>query len=369
MNIDKIYKKYEEIECDLYDLMEGMKYWECPDLIVKEKEIPEDLKLVEVFEKKDVAPLNGGNNSRLHEYIVEYYLHDDENELNPNEFIPLVPKKFVTYQKENYFPGLTKITLIFGQKIRKENDWRFTDKINVQKDEAYFLYDYSNQQYKQVNPKKDEWIDRMYERELIRKEAVKFILFYRELKDVIWIKKQNPFDPSLFLYQFSSEINEMDQKTFIETMNFFLTLSQKYIYILSFFGSITQQQFQYLLKAIEKQQERQYRCYEYIILEEENLIYELKEILNLPNNHPFADTRYKMERLLMPRKERIEDINAYNYMEGYVFIDAEGEGCCYPNLSEITRKLSLYNMAGNEESEKEIEKRIIGIAKRQIDKK
>ncbi|MEH7120981.1 hypothetical protein V7128_26765, partial [Neobacillus vireti] len=345
-----------------------MKYWECPDLIVEEKALPKELMTKEAFEKKEISPLNGGVNSRLHENIVEYYVFDDDDAITGSEFIPLITKKFVTYEKQSFFPGLHKITLIYGQKQRKNSDWRFTERINVQKDEAFFLYDYTNKQYRQVNPEKSEWMERMYERELIRKEAIKFILYYQELKEFIWLRKQNPINKNLFVHQFSKEINELDQKLFIETMNFFLKLSVKYIFVLQYFGLITKDEYHYLFLALERQKERQNKCYEYIVLEEENLVHELKEFLNLPNTHPFYETRYRMERLLVPRKERIEDLTPFNYMEGYIYIDTE-KGICYPNISEITRKTNLYEMAGNKDSEKEIEKRIIDIAKKQENKK
>lgn len=363
LKLNELLMKYDEMSLDLCDLMEWMRGWNCPDLKIEERQIPEELKTIEAFEKKNIAPLTGGELSRLHENVVEYYIYDSENE---SEFLPLIPQKFVTYEKEYFAPGMVKITLIYGQKIRKENDFRFTDKINVHKDPSYFLYDYNTNQYKQVNPKKNEWIEELAEREEIRKKSVEFIYYYKDLKNSIWLKKQNPFDKGQYIYQFSPEINSLNNKEFIETINFFLNLSEDYLYVLQFFGSITKNEYNYLLKAIDKQKEYNNKTYEYIILEEEKLLDEFTDVLNLPKQNPFLDTKIKMARLLTPREERLDVITPANYYKGYIYIDTANNKL-YPNLGELERKVNVFQMAANAESEKEIINKILDTA-RQVEK-
>lgn len=92
MNLDKLFEEYEKIDCEIYELIEYMKDWNCPDLIVEEKQIPEELKKKPAFDKKEISPLNGGKKSRLHENIVEYFVHEDIGEYNP-----LLSKKYTKY--------------------------------------------------------------------------------------------------------------------------------------------------------------------------------------------------------------------------------------------------------------------------------
>ncbi|PLS01941.1 hypothetical protein [Neobacillus cucumis] len=356
MNLDKLFDKYEEIEYTLNDLIEYMKDIQYPDLIVEEKQIPQELKKIEALEKKDIAPLTGGEKSRLHENIVEYYVFDRDE-----DFTPLIPQKYVSYEKEKLAPGLFVVTSEYGIKGRK-GDYRFTEKVNVQKDKSYFLYE--NNQYSQVNPQKQQWLDRLAEREELRKQSVEFIYFYKDLQNAIWTKKLNPFDKGKFIYGFSQEINSMGEIEFIETMNFFLRISELYLFILQFFGSITKDEFSYLLKAIDRQKDRNYNCYEYIMLKEEELLFDFASVLNLSNGDPFFETKFKMAVLLTPREERLDIITTANYHQGYVYIDVE-KGICYPNLGELDRRINLFQLAANAESEREIVKSIIKIAKQQ----
>ena len=356
MNLYKIFEKYEELDCEIYDLIAHMKDRDYPDLVVVEKQIPDELKKVEAFEKRDVTPLTGGKESRLNEGIVEYYVFDSDD-----EFTPLIPPKYVTYEKEKLAPGLFVITLEYGLYSRK-GDYRFTDKINVQRDTSYFLYD--DNRYHQVNPKKEEWLNRLAERDELRKQSVEFIYFYQDFKSAIWTKKNNPFDKSKFSYGFSEEVKTMGEIEFIETMNFFLNIAELYLFILQFFGSISKDEYNYLLKAIEKQKDRNNRCYEYIVLKEEELLNDFASVLNLSNIDPFFETKLKMATILTPREERLDVITPSNYYQGYVYIDTEKNGgTCYPNLGEIERRINLFHNAANSESEKEILKNILKVAK------
>lgn len=357
MNLGKLFEEYEKIDCEIYELIECMKDWNCPDLIVEEKQIPKELQKKSAFDKKDVAPLNGGEKSRLSENIVEYYVYEDIDEYNP-----LLTKKYTQYIKEKLAPSMIIITHEYGNYQRKEGDFRFTDKVNVKKETAYFLYDYFIKEYKQVNAKKEEWIERLAEREQVRKQSIDFIYFYKTFKDAIWVKKINPFDKSKYIYGFSKEVESLGEIEFIETINFFLFLSELYIFILEFFGSITNDEYKHLLQAIEKQKERNYKCYEYIMLKEEGLFDDFASVLNLSKSDSFYQTKLKITFLLTPREERLEVITPANYHRGYVFIDTE-KGICYPNLGELDRRINLFQMAANSESEKDIIQNIIKIAK------
>ena len=339
---------------------------------------------------------------------VEFLQYDEEDIYGRN--MPEFGFKYSKFIPDPEPLGIINILHEYGVK-GKSTDFRYTRPKQPSKNTYIFMYIFDNDDEKngyytlvnpraRKNPEMKELVEMYYKRferiHHIKVTLAGFLKKYRlELLPSFFVEKSKfgtkisyGFHPKVD-FEINGTSRLKDIENFISKSESFINNSIRYIHSMMIIRKVPIDEYKYILNELNTIKD--------LLLDAERT---LQDILSNFNNDtifdvmkhdwfintsdeirekvslfqmrkpigPIQELKSKLNRILTPRQEQLEDIRTGNFHDGFLFIDPI-EKMMYRNIGEIIRSQNLYEEIGKDEIEEEINSYIFNEKKKRMDRK